>query len=215
MKFTSFAATLIAVVMGTQAFANITDAAFIDVPSLTFDGFTQLNRAGMGGGDQTAANATFAAGYGSNVVGSGDAVLQKVSGSVNPAGAGLYGGGTYRIYDTTLPGNVTGVVLQAIINDFSSPTFTANFGPANVALSYNGGTQNLTPVLEQFTDAANDYYRFSWDLSALGPITSYNIDVSSSFFQTLALQTNVVPEPATFGLAACGICGMLLSRRRS
>ncbi len=200
--------------IGAQAFANTTHLSFIDVPgSVSFDGWNQINRTGMGGGDQTTATNALIDGFGSNVPGSGDAILKRVSGSVYPAGAGLYGDGVLTFTDSTVSGDITSLELQGIINNFDTQPF-------QLSLSYNGGSQNLVPSLLTFTDtgATQDYYHYSWDLAGIGEtINSYAVTLSFGFAQSLAFQVDQatsVPEPGCFALL-CVAGAAFAGRRRA
>ncbi|BBO30806.1 PEP-CTERM sorting domain-containing protein [Lacipirellula parvula] len=151
-------------------------------------------------------------GFGSNVAGSGDAVMTRISGSVYPAGAGLYGNGVITLTDSTIESGLTSLEFQGIINNFDA-------APFGLALSYNGGSQSLIPSLLTFTSTGTvaDYYHYSWDLANIAEaIDSYAITLTLGFTQSLAFQVDqvAVPEPTTLALGAVGLCGLIVRHRR-
>lgn len=188
--------------------ANTVHATISDVSgSLSFDGWNELNRNRVGGA-LTAAQ--LLAGTVANVAGSGDAVLSKLSGSLYPAGAGLYGDGALSFTDNSLVAGLSTLVFQGIINDFD-----AQFGntPFSLTLSYNGGSQALaaSSVSSVLNGGVSDLHTYTWDLSGLGaPISSYTLNLNAGFSQMLAFQIDQtvaapVPEPSSYALLACGL----------
>ena len=108
-----FAKTLVglAVLAATGlAHANATYEGLVDVAgSVSFDGWNELNRNRVGG---ALTEADLVAGTGSNVVGSGDAVFTRLSGSHYPAGFGLYGSNSvFTFTDTTVASNIGSLVF--------------------------------------------------------------------------------------------------------
>jgi len=183
--------------------ANISDVS----GSLSFDGWNELNRNRVGGA-LTAAE--LLAGTVANVAGSGDAVLSKLSGSLYPAGSGLYGNGVLSFTDSSLVDGLSSLVFQGIINDFD-----AQFGstPFSLTLSYNGGNQALaaSSVSSVLNGGASDLHTYTWDLSGLtAPLSSYTLTLNAGFTQMLAFQIDQtvaapVPEPGSYALLACGL----------
>lgn len=199
--------------------ANVTHENISDVNgSVSFDAWNELNR-NRTGGELT--EAELAAGTGSNVLGSGDAVFTRLSGSHYPAGFGLYGSNSvFTFTDTTVASNITSLVFQGIINDFD-----AQFGaaPFTLTLSLNGGSQALaaTSVSSVLNGGVSDLHTYAWDLTGFGgPITSYSLTLTAGFSQVLALQVDqvaAVPEPSTYAMAIAGLAlvGGLARRRRA
>ena len=198
------------------AHANGTHEQFVDpAASLSFDGWNELNRNRTGGALTVE---ELVAGSGSNVAGSGDAVFTRVSGDHYPAGFGLYGGAsTFTFTDTTVDAGATALVFQGIINDFDG-----QFGgtPLSLTLSYNGGSQAIAGTLvdSALNGGVSDYFRYTWDLSALGtPVGAYTLTLNAGFSQMLAFQIDqvaAVPEPETYALMLSGLGLIALSVRR-
>lgn len=217
MKSLALAAALLAAASLAQA--NATHASFNDVTgSVAFDGWNQINRAGLGcGNDSACSTAKLVAGITANVAGSGDAVLKRESGDHYPAGFGLYGGSSVlTLSDATLSSGIGSLVFQGIINNFDAP-FT-------LTLNYNGGSQALaaTSSSSTLTNGVADYYSYTWDVSSLGALGSYTLTLNAGFSQMLAFQVDQVaaapvPEPSTYALMAggLGLVGWLARRRQA
>lgn len=193
--------------------ANTTAATFSDINhSASFDGWNDLKR--------PLTKNDLLAGYGSNVVSSGDAVLTLVSGPYYPAGSGLYNGGdtttSYLTFtDTSVINNLDSIVFQVQLGVYTiMPT---------VSLSYNGGTQNIAAsLLSTNTDAS--YQSYTWDLAALTiPVTSYSVNFSiGGHSQALAFQVDqvasvsAVPEADSYAMMMLGLGVMgFVARRRN
>lgn len=207
-------ASLLAVASLAQA--NATHDSFIDVAnSVSFDGWNQLNRnrVDASGNADALTSAQLAAGTAGNVAGSGDTLLTLVSGSYYPAGFGLYGTGAITFTDNTIASDISSIVFQGIINNFSG----SNFG---LTLSYNGGNQALAGMLVSFVDTGTvaDYYQYTWDLTSISsPITSYTLNFNIGFSQSLAFQVDqvaAVPEPSTYAMLMLGLGAVGFAARR-
>lgn len=213
-------AVLGAALVCASAQANTTHASFTDVEgSLSFDGWNELNRNRSTG---ALTEEELVAGTTANVAGSGDAVLTRVAGTHYPAGFGLYGAGDadgdalLTFTDGTLAAGATTLVFQGIINNFSGVDHT-------LLLSFNGGTQALAAdsISSVLTGGINDYFTYTWDLSALDmPLTSYSLALGIGFSQMLAFQVDqvaAVPEPSTYAmlLAGLGAVGVVARRRQA
>ncbi len=202
----------------SAAQANSVHASFVDVTgSVSFDGWNEINRTGLGcGNDSACSTAKLVAGITANVAGSGDAVLARASGNHYPAGAGLYGSSSVLTFtDTTVAANIGKLVFQGIINNFDSPF--------SLTLSYNGGSQALAATSSTFVAAGNaaDLYTFTWDLTGLSALSSYQLSLNAGFTQMLAFQVDqvsvtAVPEPSTYAMLAGGMAlvGFVARRRQ-
>jgi hypothetical protein len=199
------------------AHANRTYASFVDVSgSLSADGWNQLNRTRVG---SALTEAQLVAGTVANAAGSGDGVLTRVSGNHYPAGFGLYGGGSVLTFtDSTVAAGTTQLVFQGIINNFDNPF--------SLTLSVNGGAQALAASSSTFvsTGTVADLYTYTWDLSTLPAVSSYQLTLNAGFSQMLAFQvdqvnvTAAVPEPSTYALLAGGLAligGVARRRQRA
>lgn len=200
------------IALSAASHASTTHAQFVDpASSLSFDGWNELNRNRTGG---ALTSDELAAGTGSNVAGSGDAVFTLVSGDHYPAGFGLYGGAsTFTFTDTTVDALAGTLVFQGIINNFSGTDFS-------LTLSYNGGSQSIAGTLADsvLTGGASDYFRYEWDLSSLGvAVTDYTLTFGIGFSQMLAFQIDqvaAVPEPEVHALMLAGLALVAYRTRR-
>ncbi|MFT7721323.1 MAG: PEP-CTERM sorting domain-containing protein [Roseateles sp.] len=230
------AAALTAAAFGASA--NTTHDAFVDVAgSAAFDGFNDLSAGRLGGAP------ALVAGVGSNVAGSGDAVLKRLSGGFYPASFGLYSWSTDSAFGINVDSAVADlgkVTLQTFISVDTSQGVTGLSSAAYLpTLSFNGGTQKLaaeytlTPVsggydIDGTPLTANpnnpNYGVFTWDLSGITtPITSFSVNFGiTKHANALAFQLDqnavaAVPEPETYALmlAGIGMLGFLARRRRA
>ncbi len=195
----------ILVLLHTAGFAQtiITQPQAINLPGSTdFDGWSNdglINSANPGYPSFPGA-APWPAPIGSNVSGSGDAVLNKTAGNAYPSGASIYFGsftliandygGTLAVSDTTPLSNVQTLILQLQIGQSLGFDLVDNAPPV---LNYNSGTQALAPSysaiwgseqIGTFTPPPPDdgvqplfanLRAFQWDLTGLGVITTFNI----------------------------------------
>ncbi len=182
--------------------------------SVSYDGWNQLNRAGLGCADSSCSTARLVEGITANTWTSGDAVLQRTAGSLYPAGFGLYGDGVLTLTDSTVAGGIDTLVFQGVINNFAG-------APFGLTLSVNGGSQALVAddILFVDTGLVADRYTYTWNLGGLEPITAYTLTLELGFAQVLALQVDqvsAVPEAGTAAtlLAGLGAMGFMLRRRR-
>lgn len=153
----------------------------------------------------------------SNVAGSGDAVLSLVSGPYYPSGAGLYSGGSQAnnfltFTDNTVASNITSIVFQGLINNFSAP-----FSLELSLLDNNGSHAGIAATTVEQT---GNYYSYTWDLSSSPSlITSYTLNFNIGFSQSLAFQIDqvvAVPEPSTYAMLMLGLGAVgFAARRRS
>ncbi len=211
----------------------ITEPKPITLPGSTdFDGWNQsgLNNTGNPGFPGFPGSPPWPNPIGSNVTGSGDATLNKVSGNAYPAAASIYFGsftlipnkfgGRLAVADSTPLSGVKTIILQMQIGE--SLGFDL-FGGLPV-LNYNSGSQQISPNYSAlWANEPNGTFpvpgggeeplfinlrAFQWDLTSLGPITNFNIQFSAvEHAQLYALQldqgsimTVIVPEPATISL---------------
>jgi len=199
-----------------------------------FDGWGSFNSTTMPGyGTYPGASPWSSGAIGSNVPSSGDALLNRVSGSGSSgpyvASSSIYfaGAGTLSVTDSTPVPAVKTVVLQVemglgLTNDFTAPP----------ALTYNGGTPGPTPTRHQgaggvgATDpdgnpATTTTLLYQWDLTGVSNVTSFGVEWSNSqHTQIYAVQLDqsdsftAVPEPGAVGMIALSALP-LLRRRRS
>ncbi len=188
--------------------------------SVSYDGWNELNRTGLGfaTNDTAGATAALVAGIQANVVGSGDAVLTRLSGTIYPSGSALYNAGNnnphiLQISDGTVAGNLSTLVLQSYIGLLQGGSY------ATAVLNYNGGSQAL--VANSVVAGADPAYRtWTWDVSTLAAIESYSllVTVGGGAVQAWAFQIDQVaetPVPAALPLFATGLGALgLIARRR-
>lgn len=223
----------------TLAYASSAQAVYVDptignayplftsvAGSVSYDGWNELSRTGLGFASTDTAGATQALvdGIQANVIGSGDAVLARASGTLYPAGSALYNAGNNNpqvlsISDSTVASGITTLVLQSYVGLLQPASY------ATAVLDINGGTQSLlaNSVTGVVVGADGEAYRtWTWDLTGLGAVDSYSLQftVGGGAVQAWAFQVDqvaaAVPEPATTALMAAGV-GVIgfIGRRRS
>jgi hypothetical protein len=140
--------------------------------------------------------------------------------------------GTLGVGTTTPLANLTNVVFQIEITDNEGYSFFNNVLPT---LNYNGAAQALpatysklveTTVGPIFQDAPASIHTWAvqWDLSALGPITDFQVQftgVEHNDIYVMRLDQyqnfSAIPEPSTVALGATGLvmlAGFAFRRRR-
>lgn len=219
-----------------------------------WNNLNNVNFSGYGGGFP--GNRAWPAPIGSNATGSADADLNRIAGSPTGGGPFLSSGsiyfgnfsqvpnalgGTLRVSDSTPLASLRTLVFQIQIGeaagyDFFSPTG----GPS---LKVNGGPSAVNPlfagVLDRyqsgfFTSPATgldepvyvNTWGYQWDVSTLGPISSFTIDFSGvTHAQIYELQLDqssqlfgaaLIPEPSVGSLLlAAALAGCLRRKIRS
>lgn len=177
----------------------------------------------------------------------GSAVFDKMSGGGFPSGGSIYNSftqGGFEVSDSSpIPGLET-VLFQlelgaGVENFFGSPQFQnsgwfSTDAGSRPVLNFNGGSQALAPILDAsfvgsrpfpspfpgIPGGTTQIFAFQWDLTGLGPITSYDIawtsiELGSNFAMQLDTSDTfspVVPEPAC--AAACVLVAALAVGRR-
>ena len=169
------------------------------------DAWVNVNAANFSGYGGFPGSSPWPAPIGSNGVGSGDAVLNRVAGS--PTGGGpflssssiYFGnfaqipnalGGTLRATDLTPLANLKTLVFQIQIGEatgydlYSAPTLKINGGSSVVTPLFSGilnryqsGTF-FSPVTELDEPVYVNTRGYQWDVSSLGAVTSFAIDFS-------------------------------------
>jgi len=172
------------------------------------DGWANLNTANFSGYGGFPGSSAWPGPIGSNVLGSGDADLGRVSGGSSGGGPFLsstsiyFGsfaqvanafGGTLRISDATPLPNLKTLVFQIQIGEATGYDFYSPSGSPSLKL--NGGSTAINPL---FTSVVNRYQSgtyaspvtgldepvfvntrgYQWDLSSQGAISSFSIDFS-------------------------------------
>lgn len=196
---------------------------------------TGANYPGYGGGFPGAA--AWPAPIGSNVAGSGDADLSKVSGNAYTAAEAIYhggfssipnsSGGTLAVSDATPLADVKTIVLQVEIGEAFGYDF---FNDTTPVLSYNGGGQGIAAdsasIISQYQNGTFvnpdtgleepvyvNTWMMTWDVSALGAVTSLalqwtGVQHSQVYAARLDQSDIAVPEPGTISLAMLGLSGI-------
>lgn len=234
MQLKTIALAVALSVSGT-AWASATHDAFVDVTnSANTDGFNNLSAARI-------TTPQLVAGVASNVnEGASDATLKRLSGGFYPASFGLYSWSTDSNFSLSVGSAIAGltsITLQSFITVDTTQgvdgLLQAGYLPS---LSFNGGTQALTPVWSvtpvsggfgmdgsPLPATANNpnYGVFTWDLTGVTtPVTSFavnfGIDTHASALAFQLDQVAAVPEPGTYAmmLAGMGLIGMRLRRSR-
>lgn len=172
------------------------------------DGWANINSVNFSGYGGFPGSSAWPAPIGSNVIGSGDAVLSRVAGS--PTGGGpflssssiYFGnfsqvanalGGTLRVSDSTPLANLNTLVFQIQIGEVMGYDFYSPSGAP--ALKVNGGSTAVNPlysgVLDRYQSGTFlspatgkdepvyvNTWGYQWDVSSFGPISSFSIDFS-------------------------------------
>jgi len=194
--------------------------------SVSYDGWNNLSRTGLGfaASDTAGATAALVGGIQANVAGSGDAVLTRLTGTIYPSGSALYNAGNnnphvLEIADTTLVSGIGSLVLQSYVGLLQAGSY------ATAVLNVNGGSQSLAAdsVVGVVNGADGEAYRtWTWDLGGLGPVDSYSllVTVGGGAVQVWGFQVDqiaAVPEAGTTAMmvAGLGLMGLMLRRRRA
>lgn len=169
----------------------------------SFDGWSNLNATNYPGYGSFPGFTGWPGPIGSNLSGSGDADLNRVSGSAGggpflSSGSVYFGsftalanayGGTLSVTDTTAQANVENIVFQIEIGEATGFDF---FNDALPVLSYNSGSQNLAAdlsgIINRFQDGTFlnpdtnqnepvwvNTYLLQWDVSSIAGITDFEI----------------------------------------
>jgi hypothetical protein len=146
--------------------------------------------------------------------GSSSALLNKVSGGGGFFPTYMYTEGSigsFRLYDDNPLASLQTLVFQGNLSADVAPVLNINGGAQSIAATYF--YQSEIPGYDDFA--------YQWDLSAAGPITSYEILFSGHFAATsLKVDTGssfsqVVPEPSSFLLGCSALAFTLIRRRRA
>lgn len=147
--------------------------------------------------------------------------------------AGLGTGGEayngYYTFTSNLSYSVSSGTVLPGAETISFSMFSYDYIAPSLALDYNGNNANLTTADFDVGDEVEYYvaaidltvtlyqYTWTWDVSALGPITDFDIEWTvpdTHNFMTDYSLVQTVPEPTVAGLLALGAGGCLLRRRR-
>jgi len=189
-------------VFSAAASADPIDDAAPQAISMTgttsFDGWNNLTSTANPGYPGFPGSGAWPSPIGSNVAGSGDAIVSKVSGNIFPSSTGLYFGsftavpntnaGTLGVTDSTIVSGLKTVVFQVETGESMGYDFYNGVLPT---LSYNGGSQALAATFsDKLVQAPNgtfdspvgpqplyvNLWALQWDLSSIvDPITSLNM----------------------------------------
>lgn len=163
----------------------------------------------------------------------GDAYFDKLSGNGYPAGFSIYAspfppGATYEVSDDTPVAAIETVIFQIAIGAGSSGWLVGD----TASLTINETTSvslaqtlvnDLGAVDTGFGPVPVREYLFQWDLTGLGPVTSFDVNFSpagtSSTITALQLDQGdsfvlQVPEPTAVALVGIGAFGLFARRRR-
>ena len=169
------------------------------------DAWVNVNSSNFSGYGGFPGSSAWPAPIGSNELGSGDAVLNRVAGS--PTGGGpflssssiYFGnfaqvpnalGGTLRVSDSTPLANLKTLIFQIQIGEatgydlYSAPALKINGGTsivnplfAGILNRYQSGTF-FSPATELDEPVYVNTRGYQWDVSSLGAVTSFSIDFS-------------------------------------
>lgn len=211
---------VIAMVIGAQA--SLTDFGLTG--NASSDGWDNLTTSsGIG--------EVWPAAFGSNEAGSGDADLERLSGTHFAAGLGLYSymsGSVLEISDATALTDVETIVVAFRYGENAeNPSFLT--GPSltindSTVVGSAGNTLNLG-IQSVYVEAMGDYVDYStkiyqWDVSGLG-VASFDIEFDLGMHTSLVgiqmeqsdSYTEAIPEPATLMLLGSAGGALCLLRR--
>lgn len=168
----------------------------------------------------------------SHVAGSGDATFDKTAGFGYPAGGSIYSSpfdnGSYSVADSTPVAGIETVLFQIQIGAGSAgyldgtPTLTVN-GSTLVPLADSAVISSGIINDPQFGNIDLGTLAYQWDLTGLGPVTSFDVEFTTdgTSTQIYALQLDqgsdyiaAVPEPSSLVLLGLGSVALLIWRRR-
>lgn len=229
------AATLVALAVSAAS----SHAAFVSnglTGNTDYDGWADL-RAGTPG----LSSATLASGFGSNEVGSGDAVLTRTGGAHFPASSSLYSfsvDSTFQVAEAVALADVKTIVFSILTWPSVGDGSTAGDALSGLpVLNINGGTDAIPADYAGFEffgagslggfDVDTYAYTFQWDVTSLGSVTSFDVDwgqrvhagvvglqLEQSDVFSLSTAVASVPEPTTIAIVGLAGCGLLASRLR-
>lgn len=233
---------------GTALAAFVPGASLVN-PGLSgntsFSAWTSLNAGTYPGFGAFPGTGAWPSSLNPNVAGSGSAKLGKVA---NGAGGGPYVasgsiyfggfsstvnffGGTLAVSNATPLTNLSNIVFQLQIGEAWTYDLYNHVLPV---LSYNGGAQNIAATYSAVTEKYDNgtvtmptgeetvyinTYMLQWDLSALGPISSYSIAFSgvqhAQVYSARVDESDVYSRiPSAGSLALFGVAGLASVRRR-
>lgn len=162
---------------------------------------------------------------------SNGAVIDIVGTQSSVAGLGLAGEAYegYYTFTSNLSFSVSSGTILSGAESISFSFYSYSYIDSSLQLDYNGSDANLSADNFEVGDEVEYYvaaidltvtlyqYTWTWDVSALGPITDFTIDwtvpVDHNFMTDFSL-VQVVPEPSVAGLLVFGAGACLLRRRR-
>jgi len=200
-----------------QGWSQIRTVSFSSGTS-DIDGWANINTANFSGYGFFPGSSAWPGPIGSNVLGSGDADLGRVSGGSSGGGPFLsstsiyFGsfaqvpnalGGTLRVSDSTPLANLKTLVFQIQIGEatgydlYSAPALKINSGSSIVSPLFSGILNRFqsgtypSPVTGLDEPVYVNTRGYQWDVSSLGAVTSFTIDFSGvTHSQIYALQLN-------------------------
>lgn len=176
----------------------------------------------------------------------GSAAFDKLSGGGYPSGSSIYNSfsaGTFVVFDNSPLADLENVFFQIDLGAGQTvfPGGDIGFfdpeapGGGTPVLNFNGGSQALAPTVDFSSPGGTPFvnfitlepdtttaFAFQWDLSGLGPITSYQIEWTSIEFgtayglqlDTSTIFTEVTPIPEPTSLALLGLAAAAALARR-